>query len=73
MSAVPTMAELKEVAFRTFWTFVAGATGIPVGVEVLGLDVSLLEAQGLAGFAAAITVINAYARLKAGTVSTPNA
>lgn len=69
MSAVPTLAELREVAFRSLWTFISAAAGGLVGTAIF--DITVLEAAGVAGLSAAMNVVVAYTRLKGGTIPTP--
>lgn len=69
MSTVrPTKDELIDLWWHSFWTFVAAFGGINLGVSMLDLDVSMVEALALSGLSQAVGVVTVYARQKAGTL-----
>lgn len=65
----PTRAELADLFWRVFWTFLSAALGGLVGMQAL--DLNVLEVAGLAGLSAAVNVVLVFSRQKLGIVDAP--
>ena len=60
------MHDYKDLAYRSFWTFVEAFLAVMIGSGALELDVSTVEAAGVAGIGAALTVVLVFARQRLG-------
>lgn len=70
-SAAPTLSELYDLFWRSFWTFVAAALGIPTANALFDVGIPVLKQMELAGATAVIGIVLVFARQKLGTLPPP--
>jgi uncharacterized membrane protein len=60
------MTDYKDLAHRTFWTFIEAFLAVLIGSGVLELGVDVMQAAAIAGIGGALTVVLVFARQQLG-------